>query len=329
MTAHPVNEAVPAAMAGAVSALLDSLGADQRVAASMAFDDPGRMAWHYTPRRRSGVSWAEMDRSPAKATHRLLATVLSPSAHARVAAIAGLEDVLDEMEGGRRGRHAGDYWVAVFGRPGDEHWGWRFEGHHVSVNVTVAGAQVSTTPLFLGANPARVAEDGRTVLRPLGPEEDLAWELLASLDAGQRARAVIDDVAPADIVTGERTRAGVVLGAPAGLAGADLKAPQRHALRTLAATYANRLVPPLARPALGRLDDHLDSLHFAWAGEEQTGRGHPHYYRLHGPGFLVELDNTQHGANHVHSVWRDPEGDFGAALVEIPGSAGRSGAGGR
>ena len=306
---------VAEAMAGLARSLLDGLAPDAAGAARLPFDDPERVSWHYTPRTRRGVALAGMGRVPAKAAHRLLACVLSPAAHARVAAIAGLEDILDDLEGGRRGRHAGDYWAAVFGDPGSERWGWRFEGHHVSVNVTVAGGSVSATPLFLGANPAVVADGGRVVLRPLGPEEDLALELLASLDPAQRARAVIGDVAPPDILTGERPRTGTHLGPPAGIPGAALTGGQAARLRALAATYIGRLTPRLAGPRLARLDASVGALHFAWAGSPGTGPGEPHYYRLHGPGFLVELDNTQNGANHVHSVWRDPDGDFGGALL--------------
>lgn len=304
-----------AGQAEAARVLLEALGPAGRGAASFAFDDPERLAWHYTPRPRRGVPLAAMDRAQAKATHELLATALSPAAHARVAAIAGLEDILDRLEGGRRGRHAGDYWVAVFGDPADLRWGWRFEGHHVSVNLTLAGGGVSATPFFLGANPAQVTEDGRTVLRPLGPEEELARELLGSFDPDQHVRAFMAGAAPPDIVTGERTRAAGVLGVPVGIPGADLNGPQRQRLRALAAAYVNRLIPALAAPGLAAVDNHLDEVHFAWAGEEVTEPGHPHYYRLHGPRFLVELDNTQNDANHVHSVWRDPEGDFGAALL--------------
>jgi hypothetical protein len=303
-------------MAEAALDLLAALGAAGRDAVCLAFDDPERMSWHYTPRERRGLSLAEMDRGQAQATHRLLACVLSPAAHARVAAIAGLEDVLDEIEGGRRGRHAGDYWAAVFGDPKGDRWGWRFEGHHVSVNITVAGGGISATPFFLGANPATVAEDGRTVLRPLGPEEDLGYELLASLDGGQRERAVVSGSAPRDILTGERPRAEPSLGPPPGLPGGDLPPGPRARLRALAAVYPRRLTADLAEPRLADLDRHLDAVHFAWAGDQDRRPGAPHYYRLQGPRFLVELDNTQNDANHVHSVWRDPEGDFGAALVD-------------
>jgi hypothetical protein len=279
-----------------------------------------------------------MERNQAKAAHRLLARGLSPATYARVVAIVGLEDILDEREGGQRGRHAGDYWVAVFGHPSTggsdrQPWGWRFEGHHVSVNVTVipgtprtpgipgtprtpgGGDLVSATPCFLGANPAMIEVAGTAPVQPLVPEEALGRRLLASLDEDQRRQAVLDMGVPGDILTGEEPRADPALAPPAGIAGADLRPDQVGLLRQLVALYVGRAPEATAGPELARLEQHLGELHFAWTGDAEPGPGHAHYYQLHGPGFLVELDNTQDDANHVHSVWRDPAGDFGARLL--------------
>ena len=310
--------AVGAAMTSAAERFLAALRPEQQAALRFPFDDPGRHDWHYTPGQRRGVSLAEMAREPAKAVHGLLITAVSRPAHTRVAAISGLEDVLDESEGGKRGRHAGDYWAAVFGEPGDDAWGWRFEGHHISINVTVTDDGISTTPLFLGANPARVTDhDGRTVSRPLAPEEDVAVALLASLDDGQRQRAVVAAEAPPDIVSGEAADLSDVDGPgwPHGLPATALRPPQVTLLRSLAAVYVNRLAADLAEPLLARLDRDLSGFRFAWAGPTAIAGGQPHYYRLDGPHFLVEFDNRQNGANHIHSVWRDPGGDFGARLL--------------
>ena len=307
-----------AAMNRAARDFLAALPAGPRAAVGYAFDDPERRSWRYTPGPRRGVSLAEMDRPAAKAVHHLLTCALSRPAHTRVAAITGLEDVLDESEGGRRGRHAGDYWMAVFGDPGGSAWGWRFEGHHVSINVTVAAGAISATPCFLGANPATVTDEGgRTVSRPLGPEEDLALALVASLDTTQRHRAVISDQAPPDILSGDAADVTTVaeLDQPGGLPAAALRPDQASRLRNLAAVYVNRLAHPLAAPHLARLDRDLRAFCFRWAGPTAPARGQPHYYRLDGPRFLVEFDNRQNGANHIHSVWRDPGGDFGARLL--------------
>jgi len=297
-----------------------ALPAEQQAALRFPFDAPGRRDWHYTPGRRRGVSLAEMVREPAKAVHGLLTAAVSRPTHARVAAISGLEDVLDESEGGSRERHAGDYWTAVFGEPGADPWGWRFEGHHVSINVTVTGEGISTTPFFLGANPATVTDhDGRTVSRPLAPEEDVALALLASLDDGQRQRAVVAAEAPPDIVSGEAADLSDVDGTGwrPGLPATALRPHQVMLLRSLAAVYVNRLAADLAEPLLARLDRDLPAFCFAWAGPPAIGGGQPHYYRLDGPRFLVEFDNRQNGANHIHSVWRDRGGDFGARLLAM------------
>jgi hypothetical protein len=306
-------------MAHAAQRLLDVLPPGQRAALRFPFDAPARTDWHYTPGRRPGVSLAETGREPAKAVHRLLVTAVSPGTHARLAAISGLEDVLDETEGGRRGRHAGDYWTAVYGDPGAEPWGWRFEGHHVSINVTVAGGEISATPCFLGANPATVTDDeGRTLSRPLAPEEDVALALVASLDDGQRKRAVIAGEAPPDIESGDAadlSAAGGGAGPPAGLPATALRPDQLSLLRRLAAVYVNRVARDLAAPLLARLDQELPMYCFGWAGPTAPATGQPRYYRLDGPRFLVEFDNRQNGANHVHSVWRDPGGDFGARIL--------------
>lgn len=297
-----------AAMAAAARDLIAALSRQQRAALRVPFGDPTRREWDYTPGPRPGVSLAEMDRAAGKAVHNLLGTALSRSAHARVAAIVGLEDVLDESEGGRHGRHAGDYWSALFGDPGTGPWGWRFEGHHVSINVTVAGGGVSATPCFLGANPATMTDgDGRTVLRPLAPEEDAAGALLASLDDEQRNRAVVSRTAPDDI--GERSWSD-------GLPATALRPDQTSLLRSLAAVYVNRLTGELADPLLAGLDRNLPAFCFAWAGATDPASGQPHYYRLDGPGCLVEFDNRRNNANHVHSVWREPGGDFGERLLQ-------------
>jgi hypothetical protein len=312
-------------MAEAAGRFIGLLDAARRAAATIAFDDPERVSWHYKPRPypRRGLSLAEMDRNQAKAAHRLLARGLSPATYAQVVAIVGLEDLLDEREGGRRGRHAGDYWVAIFGEPPGagtegEPWGWRFEGHHVSVNITLApgsGDLVSATPCFLGANPAMIDVAGTAPVQPLVPEETLARRLLGSLDENQRREAVLPQDVPGDILTGEEPRADPALAPPAGIAGADLGADQLGLLRELVVLYVGRAPEVVAGAELARLEEHLGEIHFAWVGDPEPGPGHPHYYRLHGPGFLVELDNAQNDANHVHSVWRDPAADFGARLL--------------
>jgi Protein of unknown function (DUF3500) len=270
-------------------------------AALLPFDD-GRREWDYRPLPRSGASLSDLDRAGVKAAHRLLAVALPLPAFTRAVAVMALDEVLDVVEGHRGDRrHRDDYWVAVFGEPGPGPWGWRFEGHHVSVHATVAGGDVRLTPLFLGANPAVVVDGGHAVSAPLGPEEALGFDLLHALTAEQRSSATIADKAPPDILTGNARR---LDGPPeaAGVPIAALAGPAASAAAALLEVYLGRLPDGAARP-------DPSGAAFAWAGAAEPGAGH--YYRLAGPRLLVELDNTQNGANHVHTVVRDPAADFG------------------
>lgn len=284
------------AMVAAATAVLD-LAPEAR----LPFDDR-RREWAYWPTEREGVALWALDRRGAKAVHRLLATALPVPAFARAVAVMALDEVLGRLEEHRDDRrHRDDYWVAVFGDPGSAVWGWRFEGHHVSVHATVAGGEVRLTPLFLGANPAVVTDGDRVVSAPLGPEEALGFELLHALTTGQRASALVADEAPPDVVTRNAAR----LDGPLPPAGVPIAALDGGAARTAAAlldVYLGRFPPGAARP------DPTGAA-FAWAGAAEPGAGH--YYRLAGPRLLVELDNTQNGANHVHTVVRDPAADFG------------------
>ena len=210
---HPVTAGTVARMADAAAALLAALDDAQRAKAALPFaDEDERRRWAYFPRDFHGLPLLQMDVRQQKLAHALIISGLSAHAYAKVTAIMALESVLDEIEGRvlTRIRDPGRYFVSVFGSPQDATWGWRVEGHHVSLNFTiVGGALVSPTPIFLGANPAEVRHNDAVVLRPLGEEEDVARELLRSLDADQRAKAVICDLAPPDFVLDEpASRAG-------------------------------------------------------------------------------------------------------------------------
>lgn len=296
----------------AVGDLLRALPPQPRVEARLRADDARRTAWTYLPGSRHGVALHQLARPAAKSVQRLLAVSVSPHAHAQITAIMGLEDVLDHLEARGRDRHAGDYWLAVYGEPDGEVCGWRLGGHHVSVHVHAVGDELRATPLFLGANPARLHHAGRTTSRPLAPEEDVAFALLAALGDAARREAVVDEQAPADILTSDASR---VDGVPdGGVRFADLAGQALTLAYELVDVYLDRLTEPVA--AFYRrevLPDGLGDFRFAWAGASEPGSGH--YYRLVGERFLVELDNTQNGANHVHSVWRDPAGDFAADLL--------------
>jgi Protein of unknown function (DUF3500) len=353
-------------MAEAAEAWLDSLDPPQRAVGAASAPRPDgddeRVRWFYTPTDHGGLTLHEQRPAQQRLAMQLVATGLSEAGYGTVATVLGLENVLDRVEGftatfGReRGRDPGMYYMRVFGEPGGRGaWGWRFGGHHVSLNNLVVDGQVAaTTPCFLGADPAASPLLGGTQLRPLGAVEDLGRELVRSLRPELAERALLLPRAPSDIVTANRSwidaptgsagpvRRGVIwrggadprepgaarddrapltgldgdeyaavaiTGAPKGVPGRELDAEQREILHALLATYLDRA--PAGVSPLPRYTDpaELDAVHFAWAGS--TAPGEPHYYRLHGPRLLVEWDNTQRDVNHAHSVWRDPEGDFG------------------
>jgi hypothetical protein len=315
-----VITAVLDGMAEAAADWLSSLRPAQRDKARYRFPaTEERTRWYYTPNERGGLPLAEMDPVQQRLAHRLLASGLSNGGYATASTIMGLENVLDAKEGWRRsytgraapnrGRDPQLYFVSVFGEPGEGSWGWRVGGHHVALNYTLPGdGGISASPLFLGANPARTGLVGPGVLRPLAAEEELGRELLVSLAPDQLAKAVLSPVAPDDIVQTNRPR--VEVGPPDGLPATRMLPQQHGLLEALLRQYLGRLPDPVAQVEAARVTgEALEALHFAWAGGPEPGQ--PHYYRLQGPRLLIEYDNVQDGANHVHSVWRDPEGDFG------------------
>jgi hypothetical protein len=298
-------------MRTAAVSLLGRLDQGQRALAARPFADDAARRWlEYRPRPRPGACLAELAPAARKAAHRLLATGLSEHAYAQAMGIVALEEVLDRKEQWQRGRHSGDYWVSVYGDPEDgQPWSWRFEGHHLSVTMTVAGQEVSPAPVFFGANPACVSYAGRPVSRPLGPEEDLVRALLDAMGTRDRSAAVVAGQAPADIRTATSARASRDVG-PVGVAATALGPAARALLSQLAATYLDRLPAELAAREAARLEG-MD-LHFAWEGPLTPGARH--YYRVQGDDLLIEYDTTDDG-NHAHTVLRRPRGDFGGDVL--------------
>ena len=298
-------------MRTAAVSLLGRLDEDQRALAARPFADDAARRWlEYRPRHRPGACLAGLTPAAAKAAHRLLATGLSEHAYAQAMGIVALEEVLDAKERWQRGRHSGDYWVSVYGDPEDDQpWSWRFEGHHLSVTMTVAGQEVSPAPVFFGANPACVSYAGRPVSRPLGPEEDLVRALLDALAERDRLAAVVAPLAPADIRTATSPQASQGI-EPLGVAASGLGPAARALLSQLAAAYLDRLPAGLAGREAARLDG--TDLHFAWEGPLTPGARH--YYRVQGGDLLIEYDTTDDG-NHVHTVLRRPRGDFGGDVL--------------
>jgi hypothetical protein len=285
------------------------------------FDHPARTRWTYVPQRRAGIPLQAMDGAQRAAAFEVLSTGLSERGTSLARGIIEHESTLRVLEtavGSRLAalRDPDLYYLALFAGPGDSHpWGWRFEGHHLSVNVTDLGPHGQiVAPLFMGANPARVPSGPQAGLRLLAAEEDLAFELLHMLDAPQRARATIAARTFGDILTGDDPAVGPI--ALAGLPASEMTAAQQGQLRRLLELYAGRMADSSAHRQLQRIEDAgFGRLHFAWAGAHRPGV--PHYYRIHGPTVLVEYDNTGSRANHIHTVWRDLENDFGGDLLRM------------
>jgi hypothetical protein len=305
------TDSTAASMRAYATELLAGLADEQRELAALPFADAALRRWlEYRPEPRPGACLALATPAARKAAHRLLATALSEHAFAQAMVIVALEEVLDRRERGRVGRHIADYWVCVFGDPAaDAPWSWRFEGHHVSVTMTVLGDEVSPAPVFLGANPACVSYAGRPVSRPLAPEEDLARALLDALGPAGRSAAVVAEQAPHDIRSATSPRAQPLL-EPRGIAASALSPTARAALDQLVALYLDRLTAPLAAREADRLA--ASELHFAWEGPLTPGTRH--YYRVQGDDLLIEYDATDDG-NHAHTVLRRPRSDFGDDIL--------------
>jgi len=301
-------------MAKAADAFLITLEDEQRDVATFPFDDEERYNFHYTPVDRLGLPLKDMSLEQRRAAHALLRTALSARGYLKATSVMQLEQVLNEIEQPGWTRDRALYYLSVFGTPAEgEPWGWRFEGHHLSLNYTsVTNEVTATTPAFFGANPAEVRTGPTAGLRVLGAEEDLGRRLVIVLDADQRSRAILTETAPREVITGNDRE--VSLESFEGLPAADMSEAQRDLLWQVVQQYTHNMRPDLADGQLKKIEDAgFENLHFAWAGSLEPGEGH--YYRVHGPTVLIEFDNTQGDANHIHSVWRDLTDDFGEDLL--------------
>ena len=304
----------------AARAALRALPDSTRSGATFSFDSTERSNWFYVPLDRKGVTLSRMTAEARARVDSLLLTGLSPRGFATAKSIMRHEAILHDIEaagppeGRRNVRDSSKYYLSVFGEPdASTAWGWRVEGHHLSVNYTEIGRSVQlVSPVFFGANPARVPSGPHAGLRILAAEEDLARELVKMLDAKQRAVAIFSDTALVEIETRNDPKARALKAE--GLRAADMTAAQRAQLRRLVEHYAGRVSASARAHALRDVDDGgFGELRFAWAGGTEVGQAH--YYRIHGPTILVEYDNQQNNANHIHTVWRDLRHDFGGDLL--------------
>ncbi len=309
---HP-HAKVSAAMVDSARRWLASLDRSQREKGTYHYLDGERIFWYYPPLNRHGLPLRDMIEPQRKLALELLATGLTEETNRQANLIIEHELVLGPLEVEWDQvtfvRDPELYYWTVFGDPGrPDPWGWRVEGHHLSVHYSVWGDQViAVTPFFLGANPAEVRKGPKEGQRILGRREDLAIELMGSLDAGQRSKAVIHDKAPWDIL-GYNTSKQPIHN-DEGLAARDMNGTQQEILMNLIAEYVNGAPAPVAEQRLATIrESGLDDFHLVWAGG--LDRSRDHYYRIHGGQFIVEFDNIQNEANHIHSVWRDVENDF-------------------
>jgi hypothetical protein len=296
-------------MTGAANAWLGSLSDPQRAKAKFDLTGEERENWHFIPRDRNGLSIKEMSAEQRTLAHALLTISLSETGYAKATNIMSLESVLAVIENRPEHRDPEKYYFSIFGTPAaDKPWGWRVEGHHLSFNFTIPGNDhaPSVTPSFMGTNPGVVPDGPRKGVRVLENEEELARSLVKSLSKAQLKTALIMEKAPDDVLNVP----GRNHSEPAGITWSDLDKDQQQALLDIVREYLYRYRTDIADSEMKRVEDHgLENLHFAWAGPLEEGA--PHYYRIQGGNFVLEYDNTQNGANHAHSLWRDFDRDFG------------------
>jgi hypothetical protein len=311
---HALSQEQPrSAMLSAARSFLATLSPAQRTQAVLPFNSEERFHWFYTPVDRKGLPLKSMSEAQRAAALKVLRASLSESGYSKAETIRQLENILREIEGSSW-RDPDLYYFTFFGEPSeDKPWGWRYEGHHCSQNWTVInGKPISSAPQFFGANPAEVRDGPMKGTRVLHAEEDLAYSLLGSLTPAQRAKAVISTSAPADIATSNQRKAAIQ--ADSGVAYSELNHDQQGTLLALIEVYLNAQPIAVAREHLDKIRAAgFDTIKFAWMGGLKRSVGH--YYRVQGRTFLIELDNTQNSANHVHCVWRDFNGDWGEDLL--------------
>jgi hypothetical protein len=306
----------PSLMAEAANRWLASLTPEQRAKATFTFEDDERLNWHFIPIERKGLPLREMTPAQKHLASALLSAGLSQQGYIKAETVMSLEEVLRLLEKGTGPeRDPEKYFVLIFGEPSATGtWGYRVEGHHLSQNYAVVNGRVAGSPSFFGANPAEVREGPRKGLRALAAEEDLGREVIQSLDAEHRQLAVVSVEAYKDILT-MADRQAALKGQPSGLPASKMNPKQFALLTALLEDYARNMPEQIAQSREEQIRKAGKDIYFAWAGGVEKGQ--PHYYRVQTPAILIEYDDTQNNANHIHSVWRDFNGDFGEDLLKI------------
>lgn len=296
---------------------LNALNKEQRAKAQFLFDDTSKTFWHYFPASmtpRAGIQLMELNTTQKQLFNAVLQSFLSETGYIKTQKIIDLENILLEATGDSIMRHPEKYAIAFYGNPEtDSLWAWSFEGHHISLNFTVLNGKISAAPRFFGANPATILSGKRQGERTLDREEDLGFQLIHSLTDEEKKLAIFQDRSPYDIATGNAPEVKPL--SPIGISFGDLNDDQQIIFLKLINEYLSSLPAEQSRNRLALIqEEDLNAIRFAWAGATELGKGH--YYRIQGKSFLIEFDNTQDNANHIHSVWRDFEGDFGRDLIK-------------
>ena len=302
-------------MIDAARSFLATLTAEQKSKALLPFNSEERFHWFYTPVSRKGIPFKELNDAQRQAGLAVLRAGLSEKGYSKAETIRKLEDVLRELEHDDGSTRNPDlYFFTFFGEPSATgSWGWRYEGHHCSQNWTVVnGKLIGSSPQFFGANPAEVHEGPMKGTRVLSTEEDLGRSLVKSLSGGQRTEGILSTSAPGDILTTNQRKAAIQ--ADKGIAYSMLNKDQQGNLLALIEEYLSAQPKAEAQRRLDKIRQAgFDQIKFAWMGGMEKGQGH--YYRVQGSTFLIEYDNTQNDANHIHCVWREFNGDWGADLL--------------
>lgn len=306
------------AVAQAALEFLAVLSPEQQAKAKFAFDDAERLNWHFIPRERKGLPFRELREAAIPAAHKLVASSLSQAGYEQVLDVMSLEEVLFLIEQGdrakrRENRDPKKYYISIFGTPSPTgKWGWRLEGHHLSLNFLIEnGVIISSTPEFFGANPAIMDGGAGRVIRVLAPEEDIARQVLKLTPPDKMSAVHLDKKAPGEIRGANALQPDT--DAPAGMPASQMTADQKKLLAELLNEYLKNMPADVSAKRRAAIEQAgMDKIHFAWWGG--TERNEPYNYRVQGPTFLIEHNNTQSSANHIHSVWRDMKGDFGIAI---------------
>ncbi|PCJ97101.1 MAG: hypothetical protein COA50_05540 [Flavobacteriaceae bacterium] len=307
----------PTATDDIATRFLNALDAGQKTKALLKQNDSLRSDWHFFPWtmfKREGIPLNELTDSQKELVHELLQTYLSKSGYDKTMGAIEVEGILGDLTNDREYRNTGKYYTTFYGEPNtSEPWSWAFEGHHVSLNFTIDGDEVSYVPMFFGANPGIVMEGPRKGRRSLVKEEDLGLELINLLDAQQQETAIIQDTTFNDILSLNKTEINHL--GNEGLAVSSMTAIQQKLLFQLVNEYLSSAPAKIAVVRGTKIEaEELGDIYFAWAGAKALGEAH--YYRIQGKTFLIEFDNSQNGANHIHAVWRDYNGDFGRDLIK-------------